>query len=72
MTKLFTLPACVQCTATKRYLDSKGTEYEVVDLSVDDAAADMVRGLGYQQAPVVMTDAGTHWGGFDPDRLATL
>jgi glutaredoxin-like protein NrdH len=57
---------------TKRFLDSKGTEYDVIDMSMDDSAADMVRGLGYQQAPVVMTADGRHWGGFQPDKLTNI
>ena len=32
---VYTKPSCVQCNATYRALDSKGIEYEVLDLSVD-------------------------------------
>jgi glutaredoxin-like protein NrdH len=53
-------------------LSNKGLEFEVVDMSLDDDAADMVRGLGYQQAPVVLTDSGQHWSGFRPDLIAAL
>jgi glutaredoxin-like protein NrdH len=70
--KLYTLPACVQCTATKKFLNNKGIEYETIDLSLDDDAADMVRSLGYQQAPVIITDKGEHWSGFRPDKLIEL
>lgn len=31
-------PACVQCTATTRALEARGLDYEVVDLTQDDAA----------------------------------
>lgn len=72
MMRLFTLPSCQQCNATKRSLSNKGLEFEVVDMSLDDDAADMVRGLGYQQAPVVLTDSGQHWSGFRPDLIAAL
>lgn len=68
---VYTKPSCVQCNATYRALDSKGIEYEVLDLSVDENALEHVKGLGYQQAPVVVTDE-DHWSGFRPDKIAEL
>jgi len=68
---VYTKPSCVQCTATYRALDNKGVEYEVRDVSTDEAALEMVKSLGYLQAPVVVTD-GDHWSGFRPDKIATL
>lgn len=68
---VYTKPACVQCTATYRALDAKGIEYEVRDLSTDEAALQAVKDLGYLQAPVVV--AGTeHWSGFRPDKIQQL
>ena len=68
---VYTKPACVQCNATYRALDSKGIEYEVLDLSVDENALAQVKELGYLQAPVVITDE-DHWSGFRPDKIAEL
>jgi glutaredoxin-like protein NrdH len=68
---VYTKPACVQCNATYRALDSKGIEYEVLDLSVDENALAQVKELGYLQAPVVITDEG-HWSGFRPDKIDEL
>ena len=68
---VYTKPACVQCTATYRALDSKGIEYEVLDLSEDPAALEQVKALGYLQAPVVITDE-DHWSGFRPDKIDEL
>ncbi|GAA1575247.1 ribonucleoside-diphosphate reductase class Ib glutaredoxin subunit [Leucobacter komagatae] len=68
---VYTKPSCVQCTATYRALDSKGIEYEVHDLSEDEAALQAVKELGYLQAPVVVTDD-EHWSGFRPDKIAEL
>jgi len=68
---VYTKPSCVQCTATYRALDSKGIEYEVLDLSTDEAALEAVKSLGYLQAPVVVTDE-DHWSGFRPDRIDEL
>lgn len=67
---VYTLPRCVQCTATKRWLDKRGIEYTTVDLtqSPDDYAA--VKALGYNAAPVVIVSNGDpemdlHWYGFN-------
>ncbi|WP_115685923.1 MULTISPECIES: glutaredoxin-like protein NrdH [Corynebacterium] len=68
---VYTKPACVQCTATKKALDKAGLEYNLVDISVDDEARDYVMALGYLQAPVVEVD-GEHWSGFRPDRIRGL
>ncbi|NQX37070.1 glutaredoxin-like protein NrdH [Herbiconiux sp. VKM Ac-2851] len=68
---LYIKPACVQCTATKRALDTKAIAYEVVDLSTDMDALEHVKQLGYLQAPVVVT-TGFHWSGFRPDKIDEL
>ncbi|MGR4011024.1 glutaredoxin-like protein NrdH [Leucobacter sp. 1207-22] len=68
---VYTKPSCVQCTATYRALDSKGIEYDVLDLSEDETALQTVKELGYLQAPVVVTEDG-HWSGFRPDKIAEL
>lgn len=68
---VYTKPSCVQCTATYRALDSKGIEYEVLDVSTDENALEAVKSLGYMQAPVVITDD-DHWSGFRPDKINEL
>ena len=68
---VYTKPSCVQCNATYRSLDSKGIEYEIVDLTEDADALAAVRELGYQQAPVVITES-DHWSGFRPDKIDEL
>ena len=65
---VYTKPACVQCTATKKALDRAGLEYELVDITQDDEARDYIMALGYLQAPVVMA-GDQHWSGFRPDRI---
>ena len=60
MITVYTKPACVQCNATFRALDSRGVEYRTVDLSKDPNALDVVKAMGYMQAPVVVTD-NDHW-----------
>lgn len=66
--KVYSKPACVQCTATYRALDRQGLDYEVVDMSEDAEALAEVLALGYQQAPVVFAGE-EHWAGFRPDRI---
>ncbi|QDY71663.1 glutaredoxin-like protein NrdH [Qingshengfaniella alkalisoli] len=68
---VYSKPACVQCTATTRALDSKGLEYDVIDLTQDAGAMDHVQSLGYRQAPVVIAD-NDHWAGFRPDKIGAL
>ncbi|PQZ93636.1 NrdH-redoxin [Arthrobacter sp. MYb227] len=68
---VYTKPACVQCNATYRALDKKGIVYKSVDISKDPEALERVLAMGYQQAPVVITDA-DHWSGFRPDKIDEL
>lgn len=69
---VYTKPNCQACDATKRRLDKNGTQYTLVDITQDQAAYDYVIGLGYQQAPVVVTDTGAHWSGFQIDLIDAL
>jgi glutaredoxin-like protein NrdH len=71
MVTVYTLPACVQCESTKKYLKNKDVSFEVVDLSEDAAAMELVKSLGYQAAPVVIA-GDDHWSGFRPDKLSAL
>lgn len=68
---VYTKPSCVQCDQTKKYLDRNGLEYNVVDMTENPEALEMVMGLGFQSAPVVITDRG-NWSGFRPDYLIKL
>lgn len=71
MVVVYTLPSCVQCDSTKRVLTKNAIPYEEVDLSLDEAAMELVKGLGYVAAPVVIAGE-DHWSGFRPDRLNAL
>lgn len=68
---VYSKPACVQCTATTRALEAKGISFDLVDLTEDAAAMEMVQGLGYRQAPVVVAGE-DHWAGFRPDLIGQL
>ena len=62
---------CQQCRATARYLEDAGLDFTSVSLDDNPQAVDLVKAMGYAQAPVVVTDT-DHWSGFRPDKLATL
>jgi glutaredoxin-like protein NrdH len=68
---VYTLPSCVQCDSTKKLLDRKELEYVSVDMSEDEAALELVKSLGYAQAPVVVA-GDSHWSGFRPDKISAL
>ena len=68
---VYSKPACVQCKATMRHLDSKGIEYGIVDLSKDPEAMKRVKELGYLQAPVIVT-SDEHWSGYQPDKIDSI
>jgi len=71
MTTVYVKPSCVQCDMTKRMLDKQGTEYQTIDITQDQEAFDMVVGMGFQSAPVVITPTDS-WAGFQPDKIIAL
>lgn len=68
---VYSKPNCVQCTATYRALNSKGIEYDVVDITEEPEALKYVKELGYMAAPVVVA-GNDHWSGFNPDKINSL
>lgn len=38
---LYTKPACVQCTATRKALDKSGVEYDVIDITENPDACEL-------------------------------
>ena len=68
---VYSKPACVQCTATTRALDARGINYNIIDLTEDTEAMEMVVSLGYRQAPVVVAGE-SHWAGCRPDMIRRL
>lgn len=71
MTTVYTKPSCVQCDMTKRYMDKNGIAYNTVDITQDPEALDMILGMGFSSAPVVISEKGS-WAGFQPDRINSL
>lgn len=69
---VFSQSGCQPCRGTIRLLDQLGVEYEVRDVREDPAAEAVVRDLGYNGTPVVVTSTGKHWQGHRPDRIKEL
>lgn len=68
---VYTKPNCVQCNATYRSLDQLNIAYNVVDLTQDPEAMQLVLSLGHKSAPIVVTDT-DNWSGFRPDKIQAL
>ena len=68
-TRVYTTPGCAQCVMTKRWLDSRGIDYDTMDLSESPDDYEAVKALGYKAAPVVAVGEHEHWSGFRVDLL---
>lgn len=71
MTTVYTKPACIQCEQTKKLLDRNGVKYKTVDITKDQEAFDMIVGMGFQSAPVVIS-GDQSWAGFQPDKINAI
>lgn len=77
-TTVYSLPNCVQCRATKLYLDKKGVDYDEIFLNEDDDAWELaVKTLGYKSAPVIIVrdsddNIMEHWNGFSPEKIGKI
>lgn len=71
MITVYTKPSCVQCEQTKKLLTKNGLEFETVDITEDVAAYEKVVAMGFQAAPVVITDDDA-WAGFNPAKINGL
>jgi glutaredoxin-like protein NrdH len=68
---VYTLPDCIQCEMTRKYLDKYKIEYSSIDMSNNQEATELVAQLGFKQAPVVIYDKFS-WSGFRPDKVKAL
>ena len=68
---IYTRKDCVQCHATKRALESRGFEFEMINVDLVPEAADTLRAEGFRQLPVVIAGE-TRWSGFRPDMINRL
>jgi glutaredoxin-like protein NrdH len=57
---------------TKRLMDKIGVEYSTIDIVENPEELDKLIAMGYRAAPVVMTEEGESWAGFQPDKITAL
>lgn len=65
---IYTRNNCVQCHATKRAMESRGFDFEMVNVDLQPDLADNLRDQGFRQLPVVVAGE-TSWSGFRPDMI---
>lgn len=75
--ELYSKPGCNPCRMTKKHFAASGIEFAEFDVTVNDDARDVVLGLGYLSAPVVVVrdesgNVSDAWSGFNPDKVAAL
>lgn len=68
---VYTKPACVQCTATKREITKHGGAYDEIDLTAPEQAEALeeFKAGASLQMPVVLGPDGQQWTGFRPDLI---
>ena len=70
--KIYTTPACPFCLMAKEYLTSRGIEFEEIDVSKDEKAAqEMIQKSGQMGVPVIEID-GKIVVGFDKEKIDEL
>ena len=68
---IYTLPNCVQCTATKRAMTKHGVEFEEIDLAANDEIREELAAQGFMHAPIVAV-GGQSWSGYRPELVKAL
>ena len=70
--KIYTTPVCPFCLMAKEYLTSRGIEFEEIDVSKDEKAAqEMIQKSGQMGVPVIEID-GQIVVGFDKEKIDQL
>lgn len=70
--RLFTTPICPYCFALKRFLEEKGFEFEVIDVSADLVAQEELIEKTKQATVPVLDIDGEFVVGFDRKRICEL
>ena len=73
MVKLYSYSGCGWCAKCKRYLQSKGVEYEVHDIELNPEDAEACEKLtGDTAVPVITADDKNYVLGFDKPKIDAL
>lgn len=62
---------CLPCLATRRAMERRGFEFDMINVADHPEAADMLRTRGFCHLPVVMVGE-MSWSGFRPDMINRL
>lgn len=68
---IYTRNDCVQCHATKRAMENRGFDFEMINVDRVPEAAEALRAQGFRQLPVVIA-GDLSWFGFRPDMINRL
>lgn len=52
-------------------MDNAGIDYNVIDITEDEEALNLILGMGFKAAPVVISGE-LSWAGFQPDKIDLL
>lgn len=69
---VYTKPNCPDCVKTTTDMESKGIEYTAVNMFKDKSILNMIKDMGFRNAPVVITAEGERWSGYNPARISEL
>ena len=70
---VYTTPLCAPCEVLKRILTTEGLTFEIKDLMVDEAAAELMEKHGIRSAPALGINGEIYSGDdLNPDRLVAL
>ena len=73
MVKVYSLTTCPWCDKVKKYLKSKGVEYQELNIETDDEAFKTCQALtGDEAVPVVTADDKNYVLGFDKAKIDAL
>ena len=71
--RIFSFQSCPYCSKLKKYLDSRGVEYEVRDIELDEEAAKECQKIsGDLAVPVTTIDGKNYVVGFDKKKIDEL
>lgn len=72
MNILYSNEGCRPCNFAEKLMTKEEIPFKVIKISEDEEARELVKSLGYMQTPVIVAADGSHFGGFNPDRIKAL
>lgn len=74
MIKVYSIPDCMPCKMTKKFLSDHDIPFEDVNVEENEAALELIKSHGFFSLPVVTTNDSFDfaWCGFSIDRLEEL